>query len=114
MDKFNEIKNKLEEEKKMNLMKVKKKEIQEDLYKNVIKEEDEEERSSISDHNYLKRKSSVRNRLSWCSDDSLAKEKENIESKSNNDDGNNSLLSSGLKKIRESKDEDLFNNDAKE
>ena len=114
MDKFNEIKNKLEEEKKMNLMKVKKKEIQEDLYKNVIKEEDEEERSSISDHNYLKRKSSVRNRLSWCSDDSLAKEKDNIESKSNNDDGNNSLLSSGLKKIRESKDEDLFNNDAKE
>ena len=114
MDKFNEIKNKIEEEKKMNLMKVKKKEIQEDLYKNVIKEEDEEERSSISDHNYLKRKSSIRNRLSWCSDDSVAKEKDNIESKSNNDDGNNSLLSSGLKKIRESKDEDLFNNDKKE
>ena len=114
MDKFNEIKNKIEEEKKMNLMKVKKKEIQEDLYKNVIKEEDEEERSSISDQNYLKRKSSIRNRLSWCSDDSVAKEKDNIESKSNNDDGNNSLLSSGLKKIRESKDEDLFNNDNKE
>ena len=114
MDKFNEIKNKIEEEKKMNLMKVKKKEIQEDLYKNVIKEEDEEERSSISEQNYLKRKSSIRNRLSWCSDDSVAKEKDNIESKSNNDDGNNSLLSSGLKKIRESKDEDLFNNDKKE
>ena len=114
MDKFNEIKNKLEEEKNLNLMKVKKKEIQEDLYKNVIKEEDEEERSSISDQNYLKRKSSIRNRLSWCSDDSLVKEKDNIESKSNNDEGNNSLLSSGLKKIRESKDEDLFNNDDKE
>ena len=115
MDKFNEIKNKLEEEKNMNLMKVKKKEIQEELYKNVIKEEeDDEEKSSISDHNYLKRKSSIRNRLSWCSDDSIVKEKDNTESKNNNDDGNNSLLSSGLKKIRESKDEDIFNNDAKE
>ena len=114
MDKFNEIKNKLEEEKKINLMKEKKKEIQEELYKNIIREEDDEERSSVSDHNYLKRKSSIRNRLSWCSDDSMAKEKENLESKSNNDDGNNSLLSSGLKKIRESKDEDLFKNDEKE
>ncbi len=110
MDKFNEIKNKLEEEKKINLMKEKKKEIQEELYKNIIREEDDEERSSVSDHNYLKRKSSIRNRLSWCSDDSMAKEKENLESKSNNDDGNNSLLSSGLKKIRESKDEDFFQN----
>ena len=114
MDKFNEIKNKLEEEKKINLMKEKKKEIQEELYKNIIREEDDEERSSVSGHNYLKRKSSIRNRLSWCSDDSMAKEKENLESKSNNDDGNNSLLSSGLKKIRESKDEDLFKNDEKE
>ena len=103
MDKFNEIKNKLEEEKKINLMKEKKKEIQEELYKNIIREEDDEERSSVSDHNYLKRKSSIRNRLSWCSDDSMAKEKENLESKSNNDDGNNSLLSSGLKKLEKVK-----------
>ena len=79
-------------------MKEKQKEIQEDLYKNIIKEEDDEERSSISDHQMFKRKSSLRNRISWCSDDSNLREKENFESnKSNNDDANNSLLSSGLK-----------------
>ena len=114
MDKFNEIKRKLEEDKKIKLMKVKKREIQEDLYKNVIKEEEDEERSSISDHQYFNRKSSLRNRISWCSDDSSNKEKDNFESnKSNNDETSNSLLSSGLKKIKESKDEEFFKKNEK-
>ena len=114
MDKFSEIKKKLEEEKNKNKMKEKQKEIQEDLYKNIIKEEDDEERSSISDHQMFKRKSSLRNRISWCSDDSNLREKENFESnKSNNDDANNSLLSSGLKKIKESHDENLILNHEK-
>ena len=116
MDKFKEIKMKLEEEKKINLMKEKQKEMQNDLYKNVIKEEDDEERSSISEHQFFQRKSSLRNRVSWCSDDSFAKEKENFESNksnNNNEDGNNSLLSSGLKRIKESVDEDLVKNEEK-
>ena len=108
MDKFKEIKNKLEEEKNKIKMQVKAKEIQEDLYKNVIKEEEDEERSSISDPQFFQRKSSLRNRLSWCSEDSFNREKENYESNkiNNNEEGNNSLLSSGLKRIKES-DEDL-------
>ena len=111
MDKFKEIKIKLEEEKKLNLMKEKQKEMQNDLYKNVIKEEDDEERSSISEHQFFQRKSSLRNRLSWCSEDSFNKEKENFEANkiSNNEEVNNSLLSSGLKKIKES-DEELDKN----
>ena len=115
IDKFNEIKRKLEEEKKLNLMKVKKKEMQEDLYKNVIKEEEDEERSSISDHQYFRRKSSLRNRVSWGSEDSVGKDKDNFESnKSNNEDGNNSLLSSGLKRIRESVDENVVKDNENE
>ena len=108
MDKFKEIKNKLEEEKNKIKMQVKAKEIQEDLYKNVIKEEEDEERSSISDPQFFQRKSSLRNRLSWCSEDSFNRDKENYESNkiNNNEEGNNSLLSSGLKRIKES-DEDL-------
>ena len=111
MDKFKEIKNKLEEEKNKLLMQVKTKEMQEDLYKNVIKEEDDESRSSISEPQFFQRKSSLRNRLSWCSEDSFNKEKENFEANkiSNNEEVNNSLLSSGLKKIKES-DEDLDKN----
>ena len=115
VDKFNEIKNKLEEEKKIKIMKVKKREIQEDLYKNVIKEEEDEERSSISDQQYFNRKSSLRNRVSWGSEDSSNKDKDNFESnKSNKDDESNSLLSSGLKRIKESKDEEFFKKDEKE
>ena len=113
MDKFNEIKKKLEEEKKTDLMKVKQKEIQNDLYKNTIKEEDDEERSSVSENPIFQRKWSLKNKLSWCSEDSLNKEKENFESNksNNNEDGNNSLLSSGLERIKESLDEDLVKND---
>ena len=116
MDKFKEIKMKLEEEKKLNLMKEKQKEMQNDIYKNVIKEEDDEERSSISEHQFFQRKSSLRNRVSWASDDSFAKEKENFESNksnNNNEEGNNSLLSSGLKRIKESIDEDPVKNEEK-
>ena len=115
LDKFNEIKKELEEEKNKKLIEEKKKEIQGDLYKNVIKEEDDEERSSISEH-VIKGKNSLKQKLSWCSDDSIFKEKENFESnKSNYDDLNNSLLGSGLKKIKESNDEEvLIENEKKE
>ena len=115
LDKFNEIKKKLEEEKNKKLIEEKKKEIQGDLYKNVIKEEDDEERSSISEH-VIRGKNSLKQKLSWCSDDSIFKEKENFESnKSNYDDLNNSLLGSGLKKIKESNDEEaLIENEKKE
>ena len=107
LDKFNEIKKKLEEEKNQKLIEEKKKEIQGELYKNVIKEEEDEERSSISEHR-IKGKNSLKQKLSWCSDDSIFKEKDNFESnKSNHDDMNNSLLGSGLKKIKESNDEEI-------
>ena len=38
MDKFKEIQKKIEDEKKNNLIKIKKKEMQNDVYKNIIKE----------------------------------------------------------------------------
>ena len=79
-----------------------------DVYKNVIKEEDDEERSSISEH-MLKRGYSLKKKLSWASEDSVFKEKENLENnKSNNDDINNSILSSGLKIIRENNEEEIL------
>ncbi len=49
MNKFKEIKQKLEIEKNNNIMKVKKREMQADVYKNVIKEDSDEEKSSVSD-----------------------------------------------------------------
>ena len=64
----------------------------------------------------IRGKNSLKQKLSWCSDDSIFKEKENFESnKSNYDDLNNSLLGSGLKKIKESNDEEaLIENEKKE
>ena len=108
MDKFEEIQKKIEEEKNNKLINIKKKEMQNDVYKNVIKEEDDEEKSSVSDR--LRRGYSFKKKLSWASEDSVFKEKEKFESnKSINDEFNNSLLSSGLKIIRENKDEDTLN-----
>ena len=113
MEKFNEIQKKIEAEKNNYLIKIKKKEIQNDVYKNVIKEEDDEERSSISEH-MLKRGYSLKKKLSWASEDSVFKEKENLENnKSNNDDINNSILSSGLKIIRENNEEEILNKNDK-
>ena len=107
MEKFKEIQKKMEQEKNNNLMKIKNREMQNDVFKNVIKEESDEERSSISER-MLKRGYSLKKKLSWASEDSVFKEKENLETnKSNNDDFNNSLLSSGLKIIKENKEEDL-------
>ena len=68
----------------------------------------DEEKSSVSDR--LKRGYSFKKKLSWASEDSVFKEKEKFESnKSMNDEFNNSLLSSGLKIIKENKDEDTLN-----
>ena len=105
-----EIKKKLEDEKKNYLIKIKKKEMNLDVYKNIIKEEEDDERSSISD-SMLKRGCSLKKKLSWASEDSVFKDKENFESnKSNNDENNNnSLLSSGLKIIKEKNEEEILN-----
>ena len=51
--------------------------MQNDVYKNVIKEEDDEEKSSVSDR--LKRGYSFKKKLSWASEDSVFKEKEKFE-----------------------------------
>ena len=111
MDKFKEIQKKIEEEKKNKLINIKKKEMQNDIYKNVIKEEEDEEKSSVcSVSDKLRRGYSFKKKLSWASEDSVFKEKDKFESnKSINDEVNNSLLSSGLKIIRENKDEDILN-----
>ena len=51
----------------------------------------------------------MKKKLSWASEDSVFKEKDNVESiKSNNDEHNNSLLSSGLKIIKENNEEDIL------
>jgi len=101
IDKYKEIQKKMEEEKNNNLIKIKTKEIQNDIYKNVIKEEDDEEKSSVSEK--MKNHISFKKRFSWQSEDSLFKEKDN-----NADENNNSILSSGLKIIKENQDEDIL------
>jgi len=100
MDKFKEIQKKIEDEKNKNLNNIKKKEMQNDIYKNIIKEESDEERSSISEK--IKRHYSLKKKLSWASEDSIGKEKDN------NDEINNSILSSGLKIIKENNEEDIL------
>ena len=101
IDKYKEIQKKMEEEKNNNLIKIKTKEMQNDIYKNVIKEEDDEEKSSVSEK--MKNHISFKKRFSWQSEDSLFKEKDN-----NADENNNSILSSGLKIIKENQDEDIL------
>ena len=107
IDKFNEIQKKIENEKKNNLVQNKAKEIQNDVYKSIIKEESDEEKSSISDK--FKKGYSFKQKLSWASNDSVLKEKDNLDSnKSNiNDDNNSSIMSSGLKIIRENSEENI-------
>ena len=106
IDKFNEIQNKIENEKKNNLVENKAKEIQNDVYKSIIKEESDEEKSSISDK--FKKGYSFKQKLSWASNDSVLKEKDNLDSnKSNINDDNSSMMSSGLKIIRENSEENI-------
>ena len=109
MDKFKEIQNNIEMEKNNNLIKIKNKEIQNDVYKNVIKEESDEERSSISESK-LKRGYSLKKKLSWTSEDSIFKDKDLLDSNktANIDENNNSIVSSGLKTIKENNEEDLL------
>ena len=110
MDKFKEIQNKIEEEKKNYLIKIKKREMQNDVYKNVIKEEEDEERSSISERK-VNRGYSFKKKFSWASEDSVFKEKDIHESnKSNNynDEINNSVSLSRLKIIKENNEEDIL------
>ena len=108
-DKFKELQKKIEDEKNRNLFMMKKQEMQNDVYKNVIKEEDSEEKSSTSER--IKIRLSMKQKLSWNSDDSALKEKDsasNNKSKSYNDDINNSILSSGLKIIKEKNEEEFI------
>jgi hypothetical protein len=73
IDKYNELKRNIDNEKN----KLKKNEIEKDIYKNIINEEDSEEsRSSISAR---KSKNNVLKKLSWCSEDSVIKERQDFE-----------------------------------
>ena len=57
--------------------KLKKNEVEKDIYKNIINEEDSEEsRSSISGR---KSKNNILKKLSWCSEDSVIKERLDFE-----------------------------------
>ena len=107
MDKFREIQKKIEKEKNNDLIKIKAREIQNDVYKSVIKEESDEDKSSISER--LKRGYSFKKKLSWTSNDSFLKDKDNfdINKSNNNEEINNSLMSSGLKIIKE-RNEDII------
>ncbi len=102
-DKFKEIQKKLEDEKNRKLFMMKKQEMQNDVYKNVIKEEDSESKSSTSER--LKMRISLKKKLSWNSEDSVLKEKD---STSNNNDINNSVVSAGLKIIKEKNEEEFI------
>ena len=102
-DKFKEIQKKIEDEKNKNLLMMKKQEMQGDVYKNVIKEEDSESKSSTSER--IKMRMSLKKKLSWNSEDSVLKEKD---STSNNNDINNSVVSSGLKIIKERNEEEFI------
>ena len=88
---------------------MKKQEMQNDVYKNVIKEEDSEEKSSTSER--IKIGVCLKKKLSWNSEDSILKEKDsasNNKSNQNNDDINNSIVSSGLKIIKERNEEEFL------
>ena len=102
-DKFKEIQKKIEDEKNKNFLMMKKQEMQGDVYKNVIKEEDSESKSSTSER--IKMRMSLKKKLSWNSEDSVLKEKD---STSNNNDINNSVVSSGLKIIKERNEEEFI------
>ena len=109
-DKFKELQKKIEDEKNRNLFMMKKQEMQNDVYKNVIKEEDSEEKSSTSERIKMGL-SLTKKKLSWNSEDSVLKEKDsasNNKSNANNDDINNSILSSGLKIIKERNEEEFI------
>jgi hypothetical protein len=108
-DKFKEIQKKIEDEKNRNLIMMKKQEMQNDVYKNIIREEDSEEKSSTSER--IKMRLSLKKKLSWNSEDSVLKEKDSIsnnKSNANNDEVNNSVVSSGLKIIKERNEEEFI------
>ena len=73
IEKYNELKQLINAEKNKMIMNVKKKEIEYDLYKNAIEEASEEGGSIISGR---KSKPYAIKKLSWCSEDSVMKEKE--------------------------------------
>ena len=77
LDKFKELQNNIKNEKNKLLMEGKKDEIMTDIYKNVINEEDSEDcKSSLSGK---KSKQNFLKKLSWCSEDSVIEEKENLD-----------------------------------
>ena len=105
-EKYKEIQKKIEIEKNNNLMEIKNKEMETDIYKNIIREDSEEDKSSVSER--LRRGYSFKKRLSWASEDSVLKEKEIIDSnRNNNEEGTNNLLLSGLKIIKENNEEEI-------
>ena len=105
LEKYNELKQSIKNEKNKKLISAKKKEMEKDMYKNVINEEASEEGgSSISG-----RKSKPNNifkKLSWCSEDSIIKEKEFFEKNNENiDEENDSANSQNILEIKEEKND---------
>ena len=98
IDKYNELKRNVDNEKN----KIKKSEVEKDIYKNIINEEDSEEsRSSISGK---KSKNNILKKLSWCSEDSVIKERldfEDIQEKEN-------IISSNIISNHDSKRKELL------
>ena len=103
IDKYNELKRNVDNEKN----KIKKSEVEKDIYKNIINEEDSEEsRSSISGK---KSKNNILKKLSWCSEDSAIKERldfEDIQEKEN-------IISSNIISNPDSKRKELLIEDNK-
>ena len=103
IDKYNELKRNVDNEKN----KIKKSEVEKDIYKNIINEEDSEEsRSSISGK---KSKNNILKKLSWCSEDSVIKERldfEDIQEKEN-------IISSNIISNPDSKRKELLIEDYK-
>ena len=104
-EKYKEIQKKIEVEKNNNLMEIKKKVMENDIYKNIIREDSEEDKSSVSER--LRRGYSFKKKLSWASEDSVLIEKEFIDNNKNNNEDGNSLLLSGLKIIKENNEEEI-------
>ena len=104
IEKFEDIKKKIEEEKNDNLREMKNKEIKKEIFSSAIKEEEEDEKSSEP-----KFDGKMKQKMSWASEDSVTKEKDNV--RKNSYDG--SLHSSGIKAIKENKIEEVINEDLK-
>lgn len=108
IEKFNELKQSINNEKNQILMNARKKEIENELYKNVINEEESEEGVS-SKSGTKSNPNNIFKKFSLCSEDSIINEKEFLENKNKNvEEEENSIESSNYIASSDKKQNDFI------